>query len=227
MKKCDRCYFENPDDAEKCINCGKELPKVSIPQNKINLEIQESPSKNSNQMVLRKQEKKPIENNNIEPELKHETNDYYVVEYRGKDSNSLNMTKNIESEKRNKNNLVQNNKNNNEITNKFEYEGYYKLNFNNQQQNTSNINIENIPKQNTKIKKPKKMWLTLLLSLLFIGFGHFYLGKYLRGLIFLAFALITGYLSLKYHDFIYIWLMISIYQIIDAALCCERINKSL
>ena len=151
--KCDRCNYENPDDAKVCINCGYQLPENPT----IICHIQNNPNTKNN-----------TTNNNIQQNLKEtkvqitknkqrNDNDYYETQYRGPTT-----------------------------FNKIEP------------------------------KKGKKLWLTILLSILCVGLGQIYLKEYKKAFIFITIAIITSILSMRYEIFLVIGFFNGIYQLLDA-----------
>ncbi|MDD6285397.1 TM2 domain-containing protein [Candidatus Methanosphaera massiliense] len=79
--KCDRCYYENPDDETYCINCGKKLPEKTKPTVITVITI---PSKNK--------EKKE--------------NDYYSIEYKGPEITTQNQNNTNNDEDIENNDLI-------------------------------------------------------------------------------------------------------------------------
>ncbi|OED30531.1 TM2 domain-containing protein [Methanosphaera sp. WGK6] len=145
--KCDRCYYENPENVTYCINCGEKLPEPE----EVEVFTYFKPRTNQNTM-----------NKNHVQQKNH---DYYRVEYKGPEKK------------------------------------------------------EDKP----IILKPKKnLAIVIILSFFMTGLGHFYLGKYKRGLIFLIIAIISGYLSTIIPEFIYIVIFNAGYQIIDSVLCYKQ-----
>lgn len=63
--KCDKCYFENPDDQTHCINCGNKLPKP--------------PKKENKKPTITYIKIKPSPINNIQ---NHKEDDYYNVHFK-------------------------------------------------------------------------------------------------------------------------------------------------
>jgi len=202
--KCDKCYFENPDDAIYCINCGKE-----IPQNKEIKKSDKNPEENN--IPQNPINKKVKENTNYETILKDKLsknngNGYYLIEF-NKDSHEKQVI--IHEIKRKPPEKITKHKSND----------YYSVNY-----KGPDFNNETIP---YTTEKKKKLWLTILLSTLVIGAGHIYLNKYKKAFIFITIALISSILSLIWSNFIYIYILIGIIQIYDAAICCYKINNQI
>ncbi len=73
-----------------------------------------------------------------------------------------------------------------------------------------------------KLKKGKKLWIAGILSILIVGFGHFYLKNYKRGLSFLLIQIISGLLYTKIEIFLCLALFNYIYQILDVILFYKK-----
>ncbi|MDO5851139.1 MAG: hypothetical protein Q4Q23_01470 [Methanobacteriaceae archaeon] len=61
----------------------------------------------------------------------------------------------------------------------------------------------------------KKPWLAVLLCMVITSLGYFYIKSYKKGIIFFIMALIAGIIMTYYINFIYIWIIIAIYQLYD------------
>ncbi|WP_455644981.1 TM2 domain-containing protein [Methanosphaera sp.] len=145
--KCDRCYYENPEDVTHCMNCGEKLPE----KEEVQVFTYFKPPKS-----------KDTSPDNYNKRKNHE---YYSVEYKGPEEKE---TKPV-------------------------------------------------------VLKPKKnLAIVIILSFFMTGLGHFYLGKYKRGLVFLIIALISGYLSTSIPLMIYLVIFNAGYQIIDSIICYKQ-----
>ncbi|WP_304124723.1 zinc-ribbon domain-containing protein [Methanosphaera cuniculi] len=75
--KCDRCNYENPDDAKVCINCGYQLPENPT----VICHIQNSNTENNTTNDTQQNLEKTVKI------TKRNDNDYYETQYRGPGSN--------------------------------------------------------------------------------------------------------------------------------------------
>ena len=168
--KCERCYFENPDDSKSCIICGQKLKIKKKTMDDVKKHVRIKVNINQNPTTTHNPIKAPI----VTDIKKHNPNDYYLVEYVGPD------------------------------------------------ESTTQSKVVSL---NNDVKKKNKI-LTVLLSLIVIGAGHVYLGLIKRGLVFLAIAVITGYMVEIWPEAMILWGINCFIQVIDAYICCEKINNT-
>lgn len=206
--KCDKCYFENPDDAIYCINCGKK-----IPQNK---KIRKSDKPTKENIIPQTPTNKELKEYK-DPETvlkdkltKNNGNGYYLIEF----NNDPNEKQNVVIHEIKREPLEQ------KIITEHKPNDYYSVNY-----RGPDYNNEIIP--DSPREEKKKLWLTVLLSTLVIGAGHIYLNKYKKAFIYITIALISSILSFIWANFIYIYLFTGIIQIYDAAICCYKINNQI
>ncbi|WP_303235489.1 zinc-ribbon domain-containing protein [Methanosphaera cuniculi] len=182
--KCDRCNYENPDDAKICINCGYQLPENPT----IICHIQNSNTKNNTT---------PNEQQNLEKTVQinkqRNDNDYYETQYKGPGSNYTQT-----------NPVTRKAQNQNKTSSRRNDNDYYET----QYRGPSTFN-------KIEPKKGKKLWLTILLSILCVGLGQIYLKEYKKAFIFITIAIITSILSMRYEIFLVIGLFNGIYQLLD------------
>lgn len=190
--KCKRCNFDNEDDAQKCINCGMKLEprkdntkKEEFQKPTVTVEIQSANTQNKNNDIKKMQ-------------MRKSENDYFQSQYRGPGSNTNNSSNFNENSKiKAANNNIQKRDENPRAVNDYyltEYKGPQ-----DQQQK--------VP------KKGKKLWITVVLAILFVGFGHIYLKEYKKALIFIIIAIVT---SVKIAFFTVIGVFNTMYQLLDA-----------
>ncbi|PAV07073.1 zinc-ribbon domain-containing protein [Methanosphaera cuniculi] len=182
--KCDRCNYENPDDAKICINCGYQLPENPT----IICHIQNSNTKNN----ITPNEQQNLEKT-VQINKQRNNNDYYETQYKGPGSNYTQT-----------NPVIRKAQNQNKTSSRRNDNDYYET----QYRGPSTFN-------KIEPKKGKKLWLTILLSILCVGLGQIYLKEYKKAFIFITIAIITSILSMRYEIFLVIGLFNGIYQLLD------------
>ena len=206
--KCDKCYFENPDDAIYCINCGKKIPEnKKIKKTSENTEKNHIPQSPRNKELKENKEYETILKDKL---TKNDGNGYYLIELKNEPNKKQNIIIHEITRKPSEQNMILEHKSND----------YYSVNYKGPDFNNETI-------QDTTTQKKKKLWLTILLSTLVIGAGHIYLNQYKKAFIYITIALIFSILSLKWFNFIYIYIFTGIFQIYDAAICCYKLNNQI
>lgn len=158
--KCDRCYYENPEDKTHCINCGAKLPEKKIDehmQDALNEKLE-----HYYKTTYKKPESEP-ETPKVECYIqyskpkKHKPNDYYKTTYRGPSNTTQ-----------------------------------------------------------SEPKTGKKLWITIVLAILFVGLGQVYLKEYKKAAVFMAISIITSILAMHSQVFLILGTFNAIYQLLDA-----------
>ncbi len=330
--KCDRCNYDNLDDAKYCVNCGKKLPKKTFEEIKIPIKKKEpqadntqNPS-NTEDLIKKTNKKKQLEEELKQEQLKqeqlkeqdeldeqerlkeqirilqeqleeqkqaqareqvqeeetreelnedysdqirnHRDHDFYQVEYMGDDDTDNRMPFNSreffnvndnsnEQSNNNLNDQFNDYNNQRDSFNNYDYKNDPSNNNNNQKDsfnlniydyhngpsdnknkqkdsfnNNNPFNISNNQKQNSQYnsekkdtKRQKSTFLAVLLSLIVAGFGHFYLGKYMRGAVFLVLSLILSFLSSTYEIAFYIGIAVLVYQACDVYFLAQELKN--
>lgn len=190
--KCKRCNYDNEDDAQKCVNCGMKLEPI------INNTKKEEFQKPTVTVEVQSANTQKSNNDIKKMQMRKSENDYFQSQYRGPGSDINNQ--------------------NNEDTAKLKASNIQK-----RQQDSRAINdyylteYKGPENQQPKVpKKGKKLWITVVLAILFVGFGHIYLKEYKKALIFILIAIITSLLSVKIAFFTIIGVFNTMYQLLDA-----------
>lgn len=173
--KCDRCNYENDDDAKNCINCGAKMPQKPT----IICHIQYS---NQEQ-----------QNRDNQDSTRHE-NDYYLTQYQEEEPDNMQTPSSIIRKSNLKDN--ENHRNDND---------YYMTNYRGPLEFEKN-----------KPKKGKKLWVTIVLSILCVGLGQIYLKEYKKAFFFITVGILSTILATRYEVFFTIGIFNAIYQLLDA-----------
>ncbi|MGX1195915.1 sugar ABC transporter permease [Metabacillus sp. SLBN-84] len=74
----------------------------------------------------------------------------------------------------------------------------------------------------------KKTWLSVLLSIIFPGLGHFYLGMFAQGVLLVGLAIVLSLLNEFVSVlFIFLFLIVWIYGLVSSVKSTKKVNKSI